>query len=294
MKLTNYNEKLNLLNLGVQNDFLDIRAVGTVEPDENYQSGDIPIGYTLIEFIMSGRARILYNDEISEIQQGDLLIFSPEEKFEYECDRKHPLHKYWFVIRGRYLDSLISLYRINDSLTVVRSSECCNIMESIVHFISEFGIHEKKLCHMLLDLFDAAYGINADPETPLPEQIRCVLNRHLEKPIKVSDVAAYFCRSPRHIERVFEGAFGMTVHKYLLEQRFAAACLELRRTDEMIYVIAERFQLGSPGFFAKEFRKRFCMTPNEYRKRFKNGSIISDTDINIETIYDYVPYVMPK
>ena len=39
MKLTKYNEKLSFLNLGVQDDFLDIRAAGSVEPDENYKSG---------------------------------------------------------------------------------------------------------------------------------------------------------------------------------------------------------------------------------------------------------------
>ncbi len=296
MKLTKYNEKLSFLNLGVQDDFLDIRAAGSVEPDENYKSGDIPLGYTLIEFILDGMAKVISGREICEPVRGDLLIIRPgDESVDYECDPKHPQRKLWMQIRGRFCDSMTELYRIKNALSLISAPECCPIMERIVGFVSEFGIRENKLCHMLLDLFDTAFaGKRSEPEPPLSEQIRSVLDRHLEKPVKISDIAAYFCRSPRHIERVFEEAFGLTIHRYLLDRRFAAACRELRGTDELIYVIAGRFQLGSPGFFAKEFRKRFCMTPNEYRRRFRNGSQDISGDISLETIYDYVPFVMPE
>lgn len=292
MKITNYKEKLNFLNLGQTSDFLDIRAIGSVEPDENYKNGDIPFGYALVEFIIDGQAKILCGDSVVTVRRGELVIIYPDvHSVEYECSTQYPLKKEWLQIRGRYFDSLRYLYNIQDELTVKTSSECYPIMKSIVDFISKFGIHENKLCHMIFDLFDTAFGNERDKfEVPLCEQIRCVLDRHLEKPVKVSDVASYFCRSARHIERVFYEAFGVTVYKYLLERRFAAACRELRTSNELIYVIAQRFQLGGPGNFACEFKKRFCMTPSEYRERFKNSNVLNDSDVKFETVYDYIPY----
>lgn len=292
MRLTKYKEKLSFLNLGVESDFLDIRAAGIVEPDENYQSGDIPLGYTLIEFIIDGRAKIKCGEAVCEPVRGDLVIIRPGAlPLSYACDPKHPQQKLWITLKGRYLDSLFSLYDLS-ALSTVREPECRSYLESMIDFVSVYGIHENKLCHMLLDLFDTAFGERrAEPSLPLAEQIRGVLDRHIEKPVKMSDIAAYFCKSPRHIERVFEQAFGVTVYKYLRDRRFAAACRELRHTDELVYVIAERFQLGSPGFFAREFAKHYGMPPSEYRRHFKNSDGLSSDDEQfypLGTIYDVI------
>lgn len=294
MKLTQYKEKLSFLNLGVQSDFLDIRAAGIVEPDKNYKSGNIPFGYMLIEYIIDGHARVISGEDVREPAGGDLMIIRPgDTPVVYECDPKHPQRKLWIDLRGRYPDSLFSLYRLEGALSIVSAPECRPIMESIVGFVSEFGIRENKLCHMLFDLFDTAFaGKRSEPEPPLSEQIRSLLDRHIEKPVKVSDIAAYFCRSPRHIERVFEQEFGVTIYRYLRDRRFAAACRELRRTNEYIYVVAARFQLGSPGFFANEFFKRYGVTPAEYRRQFRNSvGLPADDDqyTPFGTIYDSIP-----
>ncbi|MCI8387228.1 MAG: helix-turn-helix transcriptional regulator [Clostridiales bacterium] len=297
MKITEYKEKLSFLNLGTNSDFLDIRAAGYVEPDVNYQMGDIPTGYSLIEFIIDGHAYIEAIERSPyELNSGDLLICCNTEQIKYLCDQKNPQHKLWLTLRGRYLDSLLELYSIDRSTNIVNSPECGAIVAHIIKFVSTYGIRELELCHMLLDLFDKAFTPKRSRhELPLSEQIKNTLDRHLEKPVTVSDIAAYFCKSARHIERVFENEYGTTIYKYLRERRFAAACRELRQTDDLVYMIAERYHLGSPSFFAREFKKRFGITPNDYRERFKNGALINSVgasleSMSFETIYDYVPY----
>ena len=163
------------------------------------------------------------------------------------------------------------------------------ILKTLECYLAGFGFHELEVSHMLLDLFDRAFNTERHAREPtLADRVRRVLDRHLEKPVRISDVAAYFCKSERTIERAFEQKFGISAYEYLRSQRLAAAARELRSTDELVYVIAARFQLGSSGFFASEFKKCFGMTPNQYRKQRGAHSSICDAP-EYETIYDYIP-----
>lgn len=291
MKITPYNEKLCFLNLDETSEFLDIRAAGYVKPDANYRPGEVPNGYLLMECIFSGHARFYSSNAAHDLRQGDLLIQRTPEGWHYECDAASPIGKLWMAVRGRYIDSLIALYQLSDAVTVIRAPECFPIMRRMVDDLSDFGVRELELCHMLLDLFDAAFAPpRNEPTLPMAERIRNVLDRHIEKPVKISDVAGYFCKSSRQIERIFEEHFGVSVYSYLRDRRFAAACRELRRTGELVNVIARRFQLGSPSYFAREFVKRFGMTPVEYREYFRKGSMPDPGYAGNPTIYDYIPF----
>ena len=87
---------------------------------------------------------------------------------------------------------------------------------------------------------------------------------------------------------MFESEFGVTIFGYLRGKRFIAACRDLRTTDELIYRIASRYQLGSASHFAKEFTERYGVSPTEYRERFRHGSTVTeeDTEKYIGSIYD--------
>lgn len=290
MKLTEYNEKLCFLCLDNNSEFLDIRAAGRVEPDENYMPGQIPSGYMLVEYIISGKVSVSLGGERRAVSEGELLILFPQDGApEYKITSGAPICKLWMTLRGRYVFHLTSLYGVKLPLDSVLSHECEPVMRYIVDYLAGFGFHELEVSHMLLDLFDRAFNTERHAREPtLADRVRRVLDRHLEKPVRISDVAAYFCKSERTIERAFEQKFGISAYEYLRSQRLAAAARELRSTDELVYVIAARFQLGSSGFFASEFKKCFGMTPNQYRKQRGAHSSICDAP-EYETIYDYIP-----
>lgn len=296
MKLTQYNEKLSYLNLGNENSFLDIRAAGVVSADPEYRTGQIPDGYTLIEFFISGRA---YIGETSAFQAsaGDLVILrgvirtddEPDGNIHYETDPSSPVEKFWLTVKGRFNDSMLELYSIKSPVTVIHAPRCGESIERLIGDLSKFGYRRSDACHSLLSVYETAFGGDQDERTaPLAKRIRDVLDRHIDRPLKSGNLAAYFCLSERHLERVFEAEFGVTIFTYLRERRFVAACRELRSSDELVYRIASRYQLGGSSHFAREFTERFGVSPTGYRERFRGETAVweEDTARYIGTIYD--------
>lgn len=295
VKLTQYNEKLTYLDLGAGNGFLDIRAAGTVGADPEYRTGQIPDGYTLIEYIISGRAYIGKGSAQTALP-GDLVILrgviqtdsEPDGNIKYVNDPSSPVEKLWVTLKGRFMEAASELYDIKAPVTIKRAPGSREPLERMITDLSSFGYRRADACHSLLGVFEATLGETGEEEVPLAKRIRDVLDRHIARPVKSADIAAYFCLSERHLERVFESEFGVTIFGYLRGKRFIAACRDLRTTDELIYRIASRYQLGSASHFAKEFTERYGVSPTEYRERFRHGSTVAEEDTGkyIGTIYD--------
>ena len=77
--------------------------------------------------------------------------------------------------------------------------------------LSSFGYRRADACHSLLGVFEATLGETGEEEVPLRSVYGTCFDRHIARPVKSADIAAYFCLSERHLERVFEGEFGVTI-----------------------------------------------------------------------------------
>ena len=72
--------------------------------------------------------------------------------------------------------------------------------------------------------------------------------------------------SPTYLSRWIRKHFGMSFKDLLLNERFSVACDLLRTTDTPIGEIIVHIGYENSSYFHKEFKKRFGMTPNSYRK----------------------------
>lgn len=72
--------------------------------------------------------------------------------------------------------------------------------------------------------------------------------------------------SRRNFLREFECATGSTPISYLIGLRLASAAELLRKTSTSITQIAYQVGFNDSNYFARQFRKRFNMSPREYRR----------------------------
>ena len=83
----------------------------------------------------------------------------------------------------------------------------------------------------------------------------------------LSEAAKLFGLSEAYLSRWISRAFGASFKELLMEERFAAACELLSRTDMPIGEIYVNIGYENSSYFHREFKSRYGMTPYEYRKR---------------------------
>ncbi len=87
------------------------------------------------------------------------------------------------------------------------------------------------------------------------------------EPLTVSVVARVAGMSPFHFQRMFKLAFGVTTMRYLQEVRLQAARRLLAQTGDGVTDICFAVGCESLGSFSWLFRRRFGVSPREFRGR---------------------------
>jgi transcriptional regulator GlxA family with amidase domain len=101
------------------------------------------------------------------------------------------------------------------------------------------------------------------------------ITEHYMESISVADAARFAAMSERNYLRRFKCTIGVTPSEYLLRARLDMSCKLLTRTTLPVDKVARRCGMGNGDRLCKIFRKRFALSPTEYRNQHHNtgGSI---------------------
>ncbi|MET9498937.1 helix-turn-helix domain-containing protein [Streptomyces sp. NPDC006552] len=113
-------------------------------------------------------------------------------------------------------------------------------------------------------------------ERPLPAtrcdtvgEVLAWMERNLDAPVTVEELAARAHMSPRTFARRFQQETGTTPYRWLLRQRVLFAQELLERTDETVDAIAFRAGFGNAAAMRHQFMKALGTTPNAFRRTFR-------------------------
>lgn len=77
-------------------------------------------------------------------------------------------------------------------------------------------------------------------------------------------------RSPEHIHRMLKKYLNQSLSETVNLARIRYAARQLAMTDQKILAIAMETHFNSLGYFYKCFKKELGITPNQYRKKYRN------------------------
>lgn len=101
------------------------------------------------------------------------------------------------------------------------------------------------------------------------------LSAHLDEEVTVGDLAARAAMSPRTFARRFLASTATTPHQWILRERIRRAQRLLETTDLPVDAIARQSGLGSPDNLRKHFGRAVRITPQAYRRAFRDSPALA-------------------
>ena len=101
------------------------------------------------------------------------------------------------------------------------------------------------------------------------QQIRLLvqyLNKHYQEDISLQNLADTLYVSPQYISKLFRQHFSMTYKQYLMKIRLEHAVYEMIYTEDSLLDISIKCGFSSQHAFIDLFKKKYNMTPSEFRK----------------------------
>lgn len=87
-----------------------------------------------------------------------------------------------------------------------------------------------------------------------------------ERGVRIGWLAEKLNLSEKQTARIIRKEYGCTFTQLMNEHRLSVACMFLKNTKLSIREIVEQLNLGGENYFFALFKKKFGMTPTEYRK----------------------------
>ena len=283
-KIRRYNkiEQRHLIRYGKPDPALPavVEVVGHSFPDSGYHVAKLKHTTSMFEYVLSGKGYILYQDKRYTVNAGDMIFMRQGISVNYGADTDDPYEKLWVTCRGPMIEMLsddcfpdAELYVCHDAAAdIFRKTEKTAAGQP----------DEKLLLHLLVDLFLQMKEAGA---RPLTEEIQAgaanekkgryspeLLKHYMDEQIMLMPKLSGFNQhvSNRHIIRTFHASYGTTPMAYLREKRFAVAVQYLTDTEMSVKEISMIFGYTSPNHFSSAFKKRFGVSPKEYRKRYRS------------------------
>lgn len=104
-------------------------------------------------------------------------------------------------------------------------------------------------------------------------EIESYINFNLRNKITLSDIAGHISLSTRQVSRIIQKEYSCTLAELITDKKLASAEMLIKNTDMPIGDIAQQANLGSINYFYLLFKKRYGVSPLQYRKGKRNNDV---------------------
>lgn len=253
-----------------------------------------------IMYVYSGEITYLIGEKPLHLHTGDMLVLTPHLKHQIVPEDEHAIGLYFRVL-PEFFDIIIKLLKnrvyLSDYVLYMlkRSSlpqsllfslkgekKIENIMENIVYSVIEPknedpAILQTSLSLVFLELLNTRENLCLYGEFNYPELVVQASLRFLEdhyNSTNLLELSEMIGIEEMQLGKIIEDKLGVTFWEILTHKRFLKAVFMLVETELTVEEIAETTGYENISFFYRQFKRRYNMTPYQFRKKSRSMDFI--------------------
>lgn len=237
-----------------------------------------------IVLVSKGYFYWIARNEVKELQTGDVLVVGPSVDGLLRASQISAASVHFFYFQPEHLVGLMSLSE-RLSLEAFTQTAQTRIVPAGSAVAKEFAdvvantskrrsfFYRCRILHLVAMIFGDSLPNVAQPKTNVATTLlrfEDIISRISDSDLLnyTSEQLAELCGcSLRHFRRMFRKQFKTSIRAKQTELRLEKARQLLMETDEKMSSVARAAGYHHLGFFNMMFKKRFGMTPSEWRRR---------------------------
>lgn len=225
-----------------------------------------------ILLLNSGRCEALHNGKLYSLEPGNLIIYEPGEEQKYAF--KSESTSLWCHFTGGIVKELLDSCALSGGVFFLAPDK--RIFDSFSNMIQRFHqpgmlrYANASLLELLYSISDAVTSSGQKEESRFLLPILAYINANYNKQINLDELAKKAGYSKSRFSHIFSEMTGISPMKYQNEIRLKISCEMLSSTELSIADVAYSCGFNDPLYYSRMFKKKFDMTPTEYRTSVSN------------------------
>lgn len=235
-----------------------------------------------LEFVTDGAGNYKINNKIFDIRKGALFLTTPADYHTYSLQPEETVRLFNLQFYPSLLCDEVNsiLYKQTEPIALcLEGDEYNEILNRLKHIVEVFSQQKpmyeivlrneiENLCISLIYMLNTAKS-SLDEHYIIRKVIIYIRDNYRHR-LTLEGIAEYVGLSKYYLSRIFSAAMGLSLSAYIRNVRLDVAANLLKSSELSVKEISYKTGFKNANYFTDAFKKKFMVSPREYRKSFSN------------------------
>lgn len=219
-------------------------------------------------FVISGSGTLEIYGNQYHVTNGQTFFIPPDTPMRYYPQKSAPWEYVWLSFKGDLIEQYSELvgFSFQNPICEIRNFEKIKkILKKLLDLLMDDEGGYFRTLSVFYEIMDV---LTAHTELTEIQQVKTLLDENFAIPnFSIKQLCHDVNISHAHLLRLFKGAYGVTLIKYITQKRIELACELLRTTDLLVSLVAYSCGFSDETHFMKTFKKEMGLSALQYRHR---------------------------